>query len=466
MSKRFFAAAFAIGLAAVAWVAAGFAGSSWLALTVTLVIGGVYLLGALELRQFRASTAALVDALDAIPQPLDDVNAWVERVPPALRPAVRLRLAGERAALPGPALTPYLVGLLVMLGMLGTFLGMVLTFKGAVFALEGSGDLQAMRSALAAPIHGLGLSFGTSVAGVAASAMLGLMAAIARRERLEATRQLEACIAGVLRPFSLAHQRNETFQAIRQQASALPQLVDRMEALMERIEQRGRQLDEQLAQRQERFHEEVRGAYGALAERVGTSLQESLAEGARAAGETIRPVVAAAMAQIAQDAQRLHAQVGEDAKRLHAQLGEGAQRAHAQMAADTQRVHAQMTADTERLHARMADEARLVYSGVAEEARGVHAAITEQAQRAHASMAEQAQRVHASVVEEAQRVHERLAEQAQHLHARVGEESARAAEREQQVLQERAQLLDRMTALLASLQQSSGEQRAAIDAMV
>ncbi|HET8746673.1 MAG TPA: hypothetical protein VFM98_13790 [Ramlibacter sp.] len=34
------------------------------------------------------------------------------------------------------------------------------------------------------------------------------------------------------------------------------------------------------------------------------------------------------------------------------------------------------------------------------------------------------------------------------------------------MLQERAQLLDRMTALLASLQQSSGEQRAAIDAMV
>jgi hypothetical protein len=183
MSKRFFAMAFAIGLLAVLWVGAGFVGSSWLALAVTAVIGGVYLLGAHELRQFRAGTAALASALADVPQPLANLAEWLDRVPATLRGAVRLRIEGERGGLPGPALTPYLVGLLVMLGMLGTFLGMVVTFKGAVFALEGSTDLQAIRSALAAPIRGLGLSFGTSVAGVAASAMLGLMSAVARRER-------------------------------------------------------------------------------------------------------------------------------------------------------------------------------------------------------------------------------------------------------------------------------------------
>ena len=69
---------------------------------------------------------------------------------------MRLRIEGERVALPGPALTPYLVGLLVMLGMLGTFLGMVVTFKGAVFALEGSSDLQAIRAALAGAHQGPG----------------------------------------------------------------------------------------------------------------------------------------------------------------------------------------------------------------------------------------------------------------------------------------------------------------------
>jgi len=98
-----------------------------------------------------------------------------------LQPSVRARIEGERVGLPGPSLTPYLVGLLVMLGMLGTFLGMVMTFKGAVFALEGSADLQAIRAALAAPIKGLGLSFGTSVAGVATSALLGLVSALPPR---------------------------------------------------------------------------------------------------------------------------------------------------------------------------------------------------------------------------------------------------------------------------------------------
>jgi hypothetical protein len=109
--------------------------------------------------------------------------------------------------------------------MLGTFLGMVVTFKGAVFALEGSTDLQAIRSALAAPIRGLGLSFGTSVAGVAASAMLGLMSAVARRERADVARQLDQRIATVFLPFSLVHQRQETFRALQEQARAMPALV-------------------------------------------------------------------------------------------------------------------------------------------------------------------------------------------------------------------------------------------------
>ena len=47
--------------------------------------------------------------------------------------------------LPGPTMAPYLVGLLVLLGMLGTFLGMVVTLKGAVVALDRTTDLPALR---------------------------------------------------------------------------------------------------------------------------------------------------------------------------------------------------------------------------------------------------------------------------------------------------------------------------------
>lgn len=306
MSKISFAAAFAAGLAVLAWIAFGFAGGSWLPLAVTAVIAGVYLLGAHELRRFRANTQGLQTALGTLAQPPAQLADWLERVPATLRDAVRVRIEGERAALPGPALTPYLVGLLVMLGMLGTFLGMVLTFQGAVFVLEGSSDLQAIRSALSAPIKGLGLSFGTSVAGVAASAMLGLMSAIARRERLIAARELDRRIATVLQPFSLAHRRQVAFDALQSQSRALPEVAATLQALVERMEQRSRQLDEQLLERQERFQREVTAAYGALADKVGTALQDSLTAGTRAAGDAIRPVVAGAMEQVVQESHRLH----------------------------------------------------------------------------------------------------------------------------------------------------------------
>lgn len=314
MNRIFFAVAFAIGLMTVTWVGLGFVGSSWIALVMTAVIAGVYLLGAFELRQFRAATASLAAALADIPQPLPDIGVWLVGVHPSLQNSVRLRIEGERVALPGPALTPYLVGLLVMLGMLGTFLGMVVTFKGAVFALEGSTDLHAIRSALAAPIKGLGLAFGTSVAGVAASAMLGLLSAISRRERVDVARQLDSRIATVFRPFSLAHQRQETFKALQVQAYALPDVVDKLQAMMEGMERRSQQLNEQLLGSQAQFHREVSVAYTGLADTVGLSLNDSLTASARMAGESIKPVVEAAMTEIAQESKRLHERVSDAAQ--------------------------------------------------------------------------------------------------------------------------------------------------------
>jgi hypothetical protein len=311
MNRIFFAVAFAVGLAAVVWVGLGFVGSSWLALAMTAVIAGVYALGAFELRQFRAATATLSTALANVPQPLADLGAWLGGVHPSLQNPVRLRIEGERVALPGPALTPYLVGLLVMLGMLGTFLGMVVTFKGAVFALEGSTDLHAIRSALAAPIKGLGLSFGTSVAGVAASAMLGLLSALSRRERVDAGRLLDSRIANVFRPFSLAHQRQETYRALQVQATALPEVVNGLQALMDGMERRNQQLNAQLLGSQAQFHSEVTAAYTGLAESVGHSLKDSLTASARIAGESLKPVVEAAMTEIAQESKRLHERVSD-----------------------------------------------------------------------------------------------------------------------------------------------------------
>jgi hypothetical protein len=296
MSMRFFAGAFAAGLLVLAWVALGFAGTNPLALAVTVLIGGAYLLGAWELRQYRAVTHGLTRALDTLPAGLSHLGEWLAQVPASLRETVRLRVESGRGPLPGPALVPYLVGLLVMLGMLGTFLGMVATFRGTVFALEGSTDLQSMRAALAAPIKGLGLAFGTSVAGVAASAMLGLMSALARRERMQAASRLDACIGSALRPFTIAHQRQETARAVLAQADALPVVAERLQALMDRIDARSRDLDAQLLARHEQLQQGLLQAHAELARSVGEALQDSLAAGARAAGQAIEPVVTATMA--------------------------------------------------------------------------------------------------------------------------------------------------------------------------
>jgi hypothetical protein len=399
MSKRFFAAAFATGLAAIAWIAYGFIGSNWLALSITSVIAGVYLLGAFELRQFRSGTAALGKALDDLTEAPATLGAWLDGVPSNLRQAVRLRVEGERGGLPGPALTPYLVGLLVMLGMLGTFLGMVVTFNGAVFALERSADLQAMRSALAEPIRGLGLSFGTSVAGVAASAMLGLMSALSRRERLEVGRQLDQRVVTVLLPFSLVHQRQETFKAVQAQARALPDVVDKLDALIERMETRTQQLDAGLLRRQAEFQGEATRAYAELARSVGVSLQESLAGSARVAGETIRPAVESAMAQVTQDAQRMHARLGELAQQQ--------------------------------------------VDGLAREFSGTTQAVLDslaRAQSEHAALEQDRVKAHAGVI------------------AQLREETGRVSARENAALQERTALLEQLGALLRRVDAAASEQ--------
>ena len=318
MNRIVFSGTFVAGLLVVAWAGVGFVGSSALALLMTGVIGAAYLLGAYELRQFRADTAALSGALSDMPEPLPDAQAWLSSLPVSLRNPVRLRLDGVRAALPGPALTPYLVGLLVMLGMLGTFLGMVTTFKGVVFALEGSADLQAIRSALAAPIRGLGLSFGTSVAGVAASAALGLLSALCRRERAEAARLLDSRLATVLRPFSVAHQRQETFRAVQAQAQALPGLVDQLASLMDKLERQNHLLAERLTQQQTHFHRDVTTAYTELAHTVGRSLRDSLQASAAAASAGLQPVVEAAMQRVEQASASAHQRQMEA---VQAQLG-------------------------------------------------------------------------------------------------------------------------------------------------
>ena len=306
---------FALGLAAIGWIVAGYIGNNLLGTAIALLIGACYLAGAFELLRYRQATATLRQAVEELTEPPAELGRWLERLHPGLRHAVRLRVEGERAALPAPAMTPYLVGLLVLLGMLGTLLGMMATLRGTGTALGSASDLQAIRGSLAAPINGLGFAFGTSIAGVAGSAMLGLLSALVRRERLQAVQALDGTIATSLRLHSQAHRREESFRLLQQQAAAMPALVDRLQEMAAALERHGIAAHERQQADQEAFHRHAEEAYTRLARSVEQSLKDSVADGARTASGVLQPVVASTLARLADESSAIQAGVADAVQR-------------------------------------------------------------------------------------------------------------------------------------------------------
>src|SRR5262252_811963 len=76
----------------------------------------------------------------------------------------------------------YMTGLLVFLGLLGTFWGLIETVSsvgGVIQGLKATGDaasmFDALRSGLAAPLSGMGISFSSSLFGLAGSLVLGFL---------------------------------------------------------------------------------------------------------------------------------------------------------------------------------------------------------------------------------------------------------------------------------------------------
>ncbi|MFO1251812.1 MAG: hypothetical protein U1E77_11925 [Inhella sp.] len=282
------------GALALAWAGWATAQHHPLALGMTALIAAFYALGAWELRAYRRASLGFQQALDGLQTAAPaSAEAWVQALPAPVRAAVRQRLQGLPAAWQAPALAPALAALLVLLGMLGTFIGLVQTLGGTAQALRATADLAAMRAALTTPVQGLGLAFGCSVAGVAGSAMLGLMSALARRERAATAQGLEAALAGPLQPWTAAARQQATQAALEQQAQALPQLVSAIGAL-----------STQLSQQQQQFHEQTAQRFTALAESVDASLRQALGASAQQAADTLRPAVQSTLDALATQAGR------------------------------------------------------------------------------------------------------------------------------------------------------------------
>lgn len=511
----------AAGLSAIAWVGAGYLSGHPLALAITVLIGVVFVAGMAELWRFDRDSSRLRRALPLVDAPPPALADWLAQVPDALRAAVRLRLDGHRLPLPGPAMTPYLVGLLALLGMLGTFLGMVVTLQGTGLALQQASNLAGMRDSLAAPVKGLGLAFGTSVAGVAASAVLGLMSALSRRQRLRVAQQLDAAIAGPLHGLSRAH-RDEAAQArlqaqmqqaddrvhelarqlaghmhqqsahmatlLQQQAQWLPALADRLQAAMEQLDAQGRRTGEQLLAGQAHAQQRIEAAFQGLATAVGQALQHSLADGAQRAADTLGPAVQATLDGLAQQAQSLHAQLGAHTRQ---QVDALAAAVDARAAAWLQSLSERQAAQGQALTAAVGDRleaAALRLDGAAQALGGAWQAAAERHERQAAERDAQrlaawlqaleasAARIGAQVegqaratVAEVARLAHGAAEApraAAEVVAQLREQLSDSLARDQALLAERTRVLATLDTLLDAVRHNAGAQKAAIDTLV
>ena len=324
---------FLLGLVAVCWIGTGYLGSNPLGLAVTLLIGAGYVAGAWELWRYRQATATLEHGLAELTAPPARLEDWLAQLDPSLRNATRQRIEGQRVALPGPALTPYLVGLLVLLGMLGTLLGMMAMLRGTGLALETATDLQAIRDSLAAPVKGLGFAFGTSIAGVATSAMLGLLSALCRRDRLRAVQALDAKIASSLRMHTPAHQREETYALLQRQTDSMPALIEGLRTMMANLERQSQANGERQIAQQDAFHARTEAVYAQLAAAVEQSLQRSVTDSVRLASEALQPVMQTTMATMARETTALHETVQQAVERQLHELSGGFETSTAAVAA-------------------------------------------------------------------------------------------------------------------------------------
>jgi Domain of unknown function (DUF802) len=381
-------AIFLAGLGVLAWIGTGYVVSNPVALLVTLSIGAWYVAGSIELQRHHRATSGLIEAVSALAEPPSALGPWLERVPASLRHAVRQRIEGTRGALPSPTLAPYLVGLLVLLGMLGTLLGMMATLRGTGAALESAADLQAIRASLAAPVKGLGFAFGTSIAGVASSAMLGLLAAFCRRERTQAVELLDAKISTTLRAFSPAYQRDETFRLLQRQTDAMPTLVDRLHAMTIAIEQQNLKSNERQLAGQEAFHGKTEAAYLRLASSVEQSLKESIAENARNAGAMLQPVVETTMAGLERESVALRDSIARSVERQLDELSKGFETSSAAVAQIWNRALDAHRQSNEALVARLSASAQEYADAAAAQFQQHSASLLQSTSEAHVRLAD------------------------------------------------------------------------------
>ena len=104
-------------------------------------------------------------------------------------------------------LSRYMTGLLIFLGLLGTFWGLLLTVGAVANVINGmsvgSGDINALfdqlKSGLARPLQGMGTAFSSSMFGLAGALVLGFLDLTAGQAQNRFFNELEEWLAGLTR---------------------------------------------------------------------------------------------------------------------------------------------------------------------------------------------------------------------------------------------------------------------------
>ena len=204
-------------------------------------------------------------------------------------------------------LSRYMTGLLIFLGLLGTFWGLLLTVSAVAAVINGmsvgSGDINALfdqlKSGLARPLQGMSTAFSSSMFGLSGALVLGFLDLTAGQAQNRFFNELEEWLAGLTRLSSgvLGGEGDASVPVYVQ--ALLEQTAENMENL-QRILVRG-----------EEGRVQGNQAMTALADRIGT-LSDSLRT-----SQQLMLRIAEAQSALGPALQRLGERGGDDAVRGH-----------------------------------------------------------------------------------------------------------------------------------------------------
>lgn len=321
-----------LGAAIIARAAWGYGAEDPVATLLVSLVGLGFAVGIFEQWRRLTGLTELSSQINGLPRPATE--ALLAAPPSRLANAFAAVRAGRPLPAPEPGVTPYLLGMLIMMGILGTFLGLVQTMAGARALMHDAPDTESLRAGLALPLSGLGRAFGTSVAGVGSSICLGLAALVVRRQATRLREITSSYAATELAAFTPQGRQIALLETLARQGSALPEAAGSLSQVSERLVR-------------------LESAVAQGARQTASQVAQSITQAAQAVGERFSADLSAALGRVEGVASTLAHTATEAAARVvgsHMGRLESTLAAHAQERAAMEKAHIDQRAAAEKAH--------------------------------------------------------------------------------------------------------------------